>query len=123
MTLNLKAVGESSVANKLKSGRRDEIEINKSMYDKNSNVGENSDSDTDNEITSSFKKEPESVIPNLNPIPKFMMRVNDHKRVKWDLFIMALATWNCIWIPLVIAFEPEATHSIPIIIFDNVIDC
>lgn len=108
--------------NKSKFGRKDEVDIDKSMFDKNSNADENSDSDSDNENIPTHKKEPENVIPNLNPIPKLMMRVNDPKRVKWDLFVMALATWNCIWIPLVIAFEPEAAHSIPIIIFDNVID-
>lgn len=51
-----------------------------------------------------------------------MLRMNEPKRVKWDLFVMILATWNCIWIPLDIAFEPSITDSLLIIILGNFID-
>ena len=33
--------------------------------------------------------------------------MNDPKRIRWDLFVMVLATWNCFSIPFNVAFEPE----------------
>ncbi len=38
---------------------------------------------------------------------KYMFRVNDTIRVRWDLFVMVLAAWNCLSIPFSVAFQPE----------------
>jgi hypothetical protein len=35
-----------------------------------------------------------------------IIRQNSPWRVKWDLFVMTLAVWNSISIPMEIAFEP-----------------
>lgn len=53
---------------------------------------------------------------------KYMLRVNEPRRVNWDLFVMSLATWNCIWIPFEIAFEPPAASSPYIRIINSTID-
>ena len=37
-------------------------------------------------------------------------RVNEVNRIRWDLSIMILATWNCFSIPFNVAFEPEVSH-------------
>ena len=41
-----------------------------------------------------------------------IMRVNDSSRIRFDLFVMLLATWNCYAIPFEIAFEPPFADSI-----------
>ena len=38
---------------------------------------------------------------------KFIIRVNSSARIRFDLFVMLFATWNCFAIPYEIAFEPE----------------
>lgn len=38
-----------------------------------------------------------------------MLHHNDTFRIRWDLVVMLLAVYNCIMIPFVVAFEPEAT--------------
>ncbi len=40
-------------------------------------------------------------------IGKYILRINDKRRVRWDLFVMVLATWNCISIPVDVAFKAE----------------
>ena len=34
------------------------------------------------------------------------MRHNDNFRMKWDMYVMLLALWNCISIPFAVSFEP-----------------
>jgi hypothetical protein len=34
-----------------------------------------------------------------------MLRYNDKIRVRWDLFVIVLALWNCVMIPLNVAFD------------------
>ena len=53
-------------------------------------------------------------------IPKFTLKHNDKYRMKWDIFIMVLALWNCISIPFDVAFQPE--QSLTYIIVEYIID-
>jgi hypothetical protein len=69
-----------------------------------------------------IQEEEESGVPVFNPIPMCMIRVNEPRRLRWDLFVMTLATWNCLWIPLDIAFEPDASDSVFLIVVSNLID-
>lgn len=55
-------------------------------------------------------------------MPKCMVKINDPKRIKWDIYIMCLAVWNCIWIPFQIAFKPEFGNNMFFFMFDNLID-
>ena len=43
-------------------------------------------------------------------ISRWMIHHNDNFRVRWDIFVMALALWNCISIPFDVSFEPEMTQ-------------
>lgn len=36
-----------------------------------------------------------------------MLRPNEPKRERWDYFIMIIATWNCLSLPVELAYEPE----------------
>jgi CRP-like cAMP-binding protein len=69
-----------------------------------------------------IQEEEGSGVPVFNPIPMCMIRVNEPRRLRWDLFVMTLATWNCLWIPLDIAFEPDASDSVFLIVVSNLID-
>lgn len=40
-------------------------------------------------------------------IPDFMIGFNESKRLRWDIFVIIMAIWNCFYIPFYIAFEPE----------------
>ena len=44
------------------------------------------------------------------------------RRVKWDLFVMALAIWNCFSIPFFIAFKPDIAGSNVMMAVDITID-
>lgn len=102
---------------------KSELDASKSFLD-DSNVAEGSEVSIikEDEANVRNKESHDDVIPNLNVVPKFIIRVNEPQRVKWDLFVMGLATWNCLWIPLDIAFEPAISNSIPMVILDNLID-
>jgi len=43
-------------------------------------------------------------------------------KMYWDLFIMILATWNCITIPITMAFEPPFANSDVVYILNGIID-
>lgn len=62
----------------------------------------------------------ENFLKNQVQIPKWTLRHNDNFRMKWDMFVMLLALWNCISIPFDVAFEPEM-HII-YTIFEHFID-
>lgn len=49
-----------------------------------------------------------------------MLRHNDNYRLKWDMYVMLLAFWNCISIPFDVAFEPD--DNLTYIIFEYIID-
>jgi hypothetical protein len=36
----------------------------------------------------------------LKPKSLYMIRVNDGRKTFWDLFIILIAIWNCVCIPL-----------------------
>jgi hypothetical protein len=69
-------------------------------------------------MTQKFEAEPEKVQEEYVPTMKdkfmkhkmevrCMIHHNDNFRVRWDIFIMALALWNCLSIPFDVSFEPE----------------
>jgi len=39
---------------------------------------------------------------------KYMVRHNSKFRMRWDLLIIIVALWNCIFIPLNVAFSIES---------------
>ena len=51
-----------------------------------------------------------------------VIKQNHYLRVRWDLFVMILSVWNCITIPVDIAFEPEFFSSSYLMILNNIID-
>ena len=53
---------------------------------------------------------------------KCFWQMNEQIRIKWDLFVMILATWNCFAIPFNAAFSPDFMESIPIEVFNALID-
>jgi hypothetical protein len=57
-----------------------------------------------------------------NVRPKYIFRLTDPGRVKWDLFVMSLAIWNCFSIPFVIAFKPKEADHPAMVTFDSLID-
>lgn len=40
-----------------------------------------------------------------------MIRYNKKFRIRWDLFVMTLAVWNCFSIPFGVAFSPGMLQS------------
>lgn len=69
-------------------------------------------------MTQKYEAEPEKVQEEYVPTMKdkfmkhkmnirCMIHHNDNFRVRWDIFVMALALWNCLSIPFDVAFEPE----------------
>jgi hypothetical protein len=42
----------------------------------------------------------------LLSLAKHIIRCTSTNRVRWDLFVIILAIWNCIYIPFNISFEP-----------------
>jgi hypothetical protein len=48
----------------------------------------------------------------IKHIPEFMISFNDNLRMRWDLFVIILAIYNCFWIPFEIAFEPAVNFFI-----------
>lgn len=53
---------------------------------------------------------------------QFIFRNMDPWRIKWDMFIIILAIYNSIGLPLQIAFNPPFMQDEYIQAFDNVID-
>lgn len=51
-----------------------------------------------------------------------LFRYNETWRKNWDLFIMGLAIWNCIVIPIEVAFKPEVLDFPLFIVIDAFID-
>jgi hypothetical protein len=46
-----------------------------------------------------------------NPLPKYMMKANSPFRTNWDLFVIVLAIYNALSIPLSIAYSPLSLAS------------
>ncbi len=51
-----------------------------------------------------------------------MIKYNHPYKIKWDLCVMMLATWNTIQIPIEVSFEPEVMQSSFFFWSDSVID-
>lgn len=106
-------------------GKQDTIKLSKSMnksfLDISKSVFEDSNFESDSSEESDQRSDI-SVNHERDKILKYIIRVNDPRRVNWDLFVMSLATWNCIWIPFEIAFDPAETESIYIRLTDVIID-
>ena len=62
------------------------------------------DDDVDQEYVPTMK---EKFLQNQVQIPKYTLRYNDNFRMRWDMFIMVLAIYNCVSLPFLVAFEPE----------------
>ena len=54
--------------------------------------------------------------------PRCIIRYNDGVKFWWDVFVIGLAIYNCLMIPLAIAFDSPYTEFILYIIFDFMID-
>ena len=48
---------------------------------------------------------------------------NDKYRIKWDLFVILLAVYNSITLPLLLAFQPPFLKDGPLESIDLIIDC
>lgn len=46
----------------------------------------------------------EKFLKNQIKIPRFTLRYNENFRIRWDMFVMLLALWNCISIPFMVSF-------------------
>ena len=42
-----------------------------------------------------------------NKETKFMVSQNDPRKTNWELFVIVLALYNCIFIPIDLTFEPD----------------
>ena len=51
---------------------------------------------------------------------KWMLSFSDNKRVNWDIFVIILAVWNCIYITFSISFE--FNEPLGIFIVNSIID-
>jgi hypothetical protein len=51
-----------------------------------------------------------------------LLRTNDNKRVKWDLFVLILSIWNCYSLPFDIAFNPPLFQETYFKGINNIID-
>lgn len=58
----------------------------------------------------------------LKPKSLYMIRVNDGRKTFWDLFIILIAIWNCVCIPLQICFKLEALELAEVDALNNFID-
>jgi hypothetical protein len=59
------------------------------------------------------------------PLPPFIMRHNSHFRMRWDLYVILLTLWNCLFIPFNVAFESEGLktdENVTVKTFDYFID-
>jgi len=53
-------------------------------------------------------------------VSKWLFRHNDNIKMKWDIFVILLAFYNCISIPFDVAFEPETPDTY--LIFERIVD-
>jgi hypothetical protein len=72
----------------------------------------------------SDESEDDEIIPDdeLWKDRKCFWQMNEKIRIRWDLFVMCLAIWNCFSIPFQAAFEPESMDSIFFLLFNACID-
>ena len=53
---------------------------------------------------------------------KWMIRLNDPQKTKWDIVIIVLAVYNSFQIPFEIAFEPEEMKTAKFFVLNSLID-
>ena len=89
-----------------------EVELN--MFDKSINRS----NDSYNELES------ERYIKRYEKLKKqkWIFKIHDSFRIKWDLLVIILSTWNIIFIPINAAFEPQILESIAFDLINSVID-
>lgn len=52
----------------------------------------------------------------------FIIRLSRPFRIKWDLFVMCLAGWNCWYNPYSVAYEPEWAQETSSLVVNTIID-
>ena len=70
---------------------------------------------------SESSKVPERSI-RMQKMPRWFWRAHSQKRLRWDLYIMLLATINCFQIPYIVAFTDGDDSSWYSIVFNTIID-
>ena len=95
--------------------------IDKSNMDKSQN---NNSQYIGHNINDDNESDDEDIIPEDErwKTRKWFWQMNEQIRIKWDLFVMILATWNWFAIPFNAAFSPDFMESIAIEIFNALID-
>ena len=53
---------------------------------------------------------------------KCLVKISDPWRVKWDIFVIFLALYNCFSIPFEVAYQPSSDSEVTVAIFDVLID-
>ena len=79
--------------------------------------------DSDDEDTHLKGKDIEARVDDENVkvvLPWYTFDHSSKPRNIWDLFIIALALWNCIWIPFEVAFKPPKSNQM--FVADRIID-
>ena len=47
----------------------------------------------------------------MDALPRFVMRHDSVFRIRWDLYVIILTLWNCLFIPFNVAFESEGLNT------------
>ena len=73
------------------------------------------------------KEDLDKPVDDINPnaevqLPPFIFRHSDTFRMRWDLFVIVLALWNCLSIPYTVSFEVSIDDLLALVIFERVID-
>lgn len=63
----------------------------------------------------------EKGILDIKKLSKFMIRYNSNFRMRWDLIVCLLAIYNCVSIPVSVAFDPDP--SIGLTVWERTLDC
>lgn len=72
--------------------------------------------------TYELSTEPETSSVVISKGARLLCRFQENNRVKWDLFIMLLAIFNCIQVPYTIAFLEEGDGGIILFLLNQIID-
>ena len=51
-----------------------------------------------------------------------LLKVDDNAKIRWDIFIILLATWNCFQIPFTLAFMPDLDKEVYWKVINTIID-
>lgn len=120
---SIKEADESLINSKLEKSGVDKSQIGHSFThseDQDSGAGLSDNANNTTQLRDSQEQKYEDLI--ASKTPKYIIRTNSKGRLKWDLFVMLLATWNCMWIPIDIAFEPSVSSTVGFILIDKCID-